>query len=56
MICVIGKSHLMLKLKGETAPILDADFPCDARNGKEIWEKVNHHEHDGACVCLSSLP
>ncbi|KAL3929511.1 MAG: hypothetical protein SGPRY_001932 [Prymnesium sp.] len=39
VICVIGKSHLMLKLKGETAPILDADFPCDARNGKEIWEK-----------------
>mmetsp|Transcript_18974 Transcript_18974/g.45501 ORF Transcript_18974/g.45501 Transcript_18974/m.45501 type:complete len:339 (+) Transcript_18974:37-1053(+) len=44
VVCVIGKSHLLLKLKGEATPILDGDYPCDKRNGNEIWEKVRTDE------------
>jgi len=43
VVCTISKSHLVVKLKGQDA-IIDADFPCDARNGKEIWEKVRADE------------
>ena len=60
VICTIGKSHLMLKLRGASAPIIDADYPCDARNGNEVWEKVktvdcywNLAESKGVlCVCV----
>ena len=41
--CAIGKGHLRLALKGQAA-VIDADFPCDARNGQEIWEKVRAEE------------
>lgn len=40
VICTIGRSHLMLKLKGASEPLIDAKYPCDARNGQEIWERV----------------
>ena len=30
----------MLKLKNAPQPIVDADYPCDARNGSEVWERV----------------
>ena len=43
IVCVISKNHLTLKLKGQE-PLIDADYPCDARNGKEIWEKVKVSE------------
>ena len=43
VVCTISKSHLVVKLKGQDA-VIDADFPCDARNGKEIWEKVRADE------------
>ena len=41
--CTISKSHLVVKLKGQDA-VIDADYPCDARNGQEIWEKVRADE------------
>jgi len=44
VVCVIGKTHLSLKLKGREGPLIDADFPCDARNGQEIWERVRTSE------------
>ena len=60
VVCVIGRSHLTLKLKGADAPIIDADFPCDARNGQEIWERVkaaesywNVGEVKGKQLCVS---
>ena len=40
IVCTIGRAHLLLTLRGAAAPIIDADFPCDARNGQEVWEKV----------------
>lgn len=57
VICTISRNHLFLKLRaaGADAPIVDADFPCDARNGQEVWERVkavesywNLGEVDGA--------
>ena len=43
VVCTISKSHLLVQLKGQEA-VIDADFPCDARNGQEIWEKVRADE------------
>ena len=43
VVCVIGAGHLRVGLKGQP-PVLDDDFPCDARNGQEIWEKVKTAE------------
>ena len=43
VVCTISKSHLVVKLKGQDA-VIDADYPCDARNGQEIWEKVRADE------------
>jgi len=40
IICVISKSKLHLKIRGQPDAIIDKSYPCDARNGKEIWEKV----------------
>jgi len=40
IVCTIGRSHLVLKLKNAPQPIVDADYPCDARNGSEVWERV----------------
>ena len=40
VVCTISRSHLTLKLKGSSEPIVDADYPCDARNGQEVWERV----------------
>ena len=44
VVCVIGRSHLTLKLKGREDALVDDDFPCDARNGNEIWERVKTSE------------
>jgi hypothetical protein len=40
VVCTIGRSHVMLKLKGSAEALIDADYPCDARNGQEVWERV----------------
>ena len=40
VVCTIGRSHLTLKLKASSEPLVDADYPCDARNGQEVWERV----------------
>ena len=60
VVCVISKGHLMLKLKGAEEALLDGDFPLDARNGQEVWEKVRADEcywnlsdaEDGALVSI----
>jgi hypothetical protein len=60
VVCVIGRSHLTLKLKGMSDPLIDADYPCDARNGQEIWERVKTNEcywslgesRGSPCVCI----
>jgi hypothetical protein len=44
VVCVISRAHLSLKLKGASDPIIDADYPVDARNGQEVWEKVKAAE------------
>jgi len=44
VVCVISKSKLTLKLRGHAETIIDTCYPCDARNGKEIWEKVRVDE------------
>ena len=60
VVCVIGRSHLTLKLKGTSDALIDADYPCDARNGQEIWERVKTNEcywslgesRGAPCVCI----
>ena len=60
VVCVIGRGHVSLKLKGSDEAIIDADYPCDARNGQEIWERVKHGDsywnigeaHDVRCVSI----
>ena len=44
VVCAITRTHLTLKLKGAEEALIDADYPCDARNGQEIWERVKHTE------------
>jgi len=44
IVCVIGKGKLSLKLKGAAEPLLDKSYPCDKRNGNNIWEKVRTDE------------
>jgi len=44
VVCVISKGHVSLKLKGAKEALLDGDFPLDARNGQEVWEKVRADE------------
>jgi len=44
VICVISKGGVKLKLRGAAEALLDQCFPCDARNGKEVWEKVRADE------------
>lgn len=57
--CDIGKGHLTLGLKKSAVPIVDANFPCDARNGTEHWEKVRTSEsywnlgQVGGQLCIS---
>ena len=44
VVCVISKTHLSLKLRGAEKPIIDGEFPCDARNNQTVWEKVRADE------------
>ena len=60
VVCVISKTHLNLKIKGKEDPLIDSDFPCDARNGQEVWERVRTDESywnvgdfkGELCVCV----
>ncbi len=42
--CTIGRERLRLRLRGSAEPLLDGRFPCDARNGNEVWETVRADE------------
>jgi len=55
VVCIITKSRLTLKLRG-SEPIIDGDYPCDARNGKEIWEKVRADECTWSLGHVSGKP
>jgi hypothetical protein len=44
VVCVIRKDGLILKLKGEAGPLVEGRFPCDSRNGTEVWETVRTDE------------
>lgn len=52
--CSIGRRHLKLAVCGAEA-VLDADYPCDDRNGQCIWEQVKTEQsfwnfNDGKCT------
>lgn len=40
VVCVIKKDQLTLKLRGAKESLIEGRFPCDARNGTEVWETV----------------
>jgi len=40
VVCVIKKGALSLKLRGTEASLVEGRYPCDARNGVEVWETV----------------
>eukprot|EP00308_Calcidiscus_leptoporus_P022408 CAMPEP_0119361448 /NCGR_PEP_ID=MMETSP1334-20130426/8747_1 /TAXON_ID=127549 /ORGANISM="Calcidiscus leptoporus, Strain RCC1130" /LENGTH=370 /DNA_ID=CAMNT_0007376457 /DNA_START=1 /DNA_END=1113 /DNA_ORIENTATION=+ len=44
VVCVITKTKLSLKIRGHEEALIDTCYPCDARNGQEIWEKVRADE------------
>lgn len=44
VVCVIKKDGLTLRLKGAAGPLVEGRFPCDARNGTEVWETVRMDE------------
>ncbi|KAG8468146.1 hypothetical protein KFE25_007198 [Diacronema lutheri] len=53
--CSIGRRHLRLDVRGRGEPVLDADYPCDDRNGQCIWEQVKTEQsfwnfNDGKCT------
>mmetsp|Transcript_25354 Transcript_25354/g.65502 ORF Transcript_25354/g.65502 Transcript_25354/m.65502 type:complete len:352 (-) Transcript_25354:364-1419(-) len=55
ILCVIGRRHLKLQLKGGDVPVLDDDYPCDDRNNQCIWEQVKTEQSfwnfaDGKCT------
>ena len=44
VICVISKQKISLSLRGGEREIVSGIYPCDARNGKEVWEQVRCDE------------
>ena len=44
IICDITRSKLRLKLRNQPDPLIDGKFPCDDRNGKQVWEQVRADE------------
>mmetsp|Transcript_788 Transcript_788/g.2288 ORF Transcript_788/g.2288 Transcript_788/m.2288 type:complete len:349 (-) Transcript_788:219-1265(-) len=44
VVCVITKQRLSARLRGSEEALVDGRFPCDARNGQEVWESVKVDE------------